>query len=245
LEGAYFFADYCTGEIWTLRYMGGQVTELINRTDELAPGNGLDIRWVSSFGRDAAGEIYICESTSNGEVFKIVADPSLELIGAQPPHLSIDARVPLLGEMLVGWDELTIQFAAQPFCVTASDFSASAVGGELTAPFVEIAKQLPGNSVQLLLSSPIEPLAWTIIYHHESMSEVQIGFLPGDVDASRITSPVDLLSLIDEINSPGALPAWSVDINRSNEVTAADVSALLALFDGAMGGQSYLGASLP
>ncbi len=71
LRGAYFFADFCAATIWTLRYDGTSVTELTDRTAELAPGGGLDIRRPSSFGEDAFGELYICDH-QQGEVFRIV-----------------------------------------------------------------------------------------------------------------------------------------------------------------------------
>ncbi len=69
LLGSYFFADFCSNTIWSFQYSGGPVT-VQDRTADLAPGGGLTIRSVSSFGRDAAGEIYICDL--GGEVFKIV-----------------------------------------------------------------------------------------------------------------------------------------------------------------------------
>lgn len=71
LQGTYFFSDFCSHQIWTFRYVDGAVTEFTNRTAELAPGGGLSINWMSSFGEDALGEIYICDQ-NGGEVFKII-----------------------------------------------------------------------------------------------------------------------------------------------------------------------------
>lgn len=68
LQGTYFFADYCSGEIWSMPAGGGTVT---SRTAELAPGGGLAISLITSFGEDAQGELYICDQ-SGGEVFKII-----------------------------------------------------------------------------------------------------------------------------------------------------------------------------
>jgi len=76
LQGTYFFADYCSGEIWSFAYSGtGTVSSgsVINRTTELAPGGGLGISAISSFGEDASGEIYLCDSTDH-EIFKIVVN---------------------------------------------------------------------------------------------------------------------------------------------------------------------------
>ncbi len=70
-QGLYFFADYCSDSIWTFRYDGSTVSDLTNRTTELAPGGGLAIGDISSFGEDAYGELYLSDLLG-GEVFKIV-----------------------------------------------------------------------------------------------------------------------------------------------------------------------------
>ncbi|MFO0838490.1 MAG: PQQ-dependent sugar dehydrogenase [Phycisphaerae bacterium] len=70
LQGTYFFADYCSNQIWSFRYDGTTVSQFVNRTAELAPGGGLSITAITSFGEDAYGELYICDQGS--EVYKIV-----------------------------------------------------------------------------------------------------------------------------------------------------------------------------
>ncbi len=71
LQGWYFFSDYCSARLWSLRYNGTVITDFVDRTAELHPGAPMDISNVSSFGEDALGELYICDLTG-GEVFKIV-----------------------------------------------------------------------------------------------------------------------------------------------------------------------------
>ena len=70
MQGTYFFADYCTSKIWSLRYDGSNVSDYQDRTSELDPSGSTSITSIVGFGEDAAGEIYICEL--NGEIFKIV-----------------------------------------------------------------------------------------------------------------------------------------------------------------------------
>jgi hypothetical protein len=71
LQGTYFFADYCSAQIFSFRYsISGGITEFTDRTSDLAPGGGLSISTITSFGEDAAGEMYIVDR--GGEVFKIV-----------------------------------------------------------------------------------------------------------------------------------------------------------------------------
>ncbi len=62
LAGRYFFADYCTGWVRSLRYEKGHVSE---RREWLHAGE------VSSFGEDTAGELYVV--TLDGRVSKLVA----------------------------------------------------------------------------------------------------------------------------------------------------------------------------
>jgi glucose/arabinose dehydrogenase len=91
LQGTYFFADYCTGEIWSGKFLGGVLTEVQNRTAELEPA-GLSIDNVSSFGEDARGELYVCDS--QGEVYKIVA---FDTSGIEPSPLPSRLELRLLG----------------------------------------------------------------------------------------------------------------------------------------------------
>jgi hypothetical protein len=69
LVGTYFFADYCSGRIWSMRY-DGQVRNLTDRTAELRPATG-GIGSISSFGQDNCGELYVIGY--GGSIYKIVA----------------------------------------------------------------------------------------------------------------------------------------------------------------------------
>ncbi len=71
LDGTYFFTDYCADNLYTLRYDGVSISDFADRTGELAPGSGLDIDSVTSFGEDYFGELYIVD-LDDGEVFKII-----------------------------------------------------------------------------------------------------------------------------------------------------------------------------
>ena len=64
LRGTYFYADYCMGFVRSFVYSGGAATA---ETDWPALDPGVN---VTSFGQDAAGELYLC--TETGRVFKIV-----------------------------------------------------------------------------------------------------------------------------------------------------------------------------
>ena len=64
LAGTYFFADYCSAFVRSLRFASGQATELRDWTSSL---RGLDS--PTSFGLDAAGELYIVDQ--DGEIYRL------------------------------------------------------------------------------------------------------------------------------------------------------------------------------
>ncbi|RME20983.1 MAG: hypothetical protein D6800_12600, partial [Candidatus Zixiibacteriota bacterium] len=68
MNGTYFFADFCSGEVWSFTFDGTTVSNFTDRTAEL----GLGPVSISSFGEDDDGELYIVDL--NGGIFKIVPD---------------------------------------------------------------------------------------------------------------------------------------------------------------------------
>jgi hypothetical protein len=75
LRGRYFFADYCTSQIFSLTWDGvGGVADVTEHTTELIPDVGV-INSISAIGRDGFGELYIVDR-SGGELFKLVSTPA-------------------------------------------------------------------------------------------------------------------------------------------------------------------------
>ena len=69
LHGTYFFADYCSNQIWTLTRNDNNVI-VTDVTDDLDPPGSVSIGSPSGFGLDGNGEMYICDL--GGEVFKVL-----------------------------------------------------------------------------------------------------------------------------------------------------------------------------
>jgi len=81
LRGQYLYGDYCSGEIWAI--------PLTNANP--APQLLLDSpQWISSFGEDAAGEIYVV-SHSSGIVYRLVAS------GGTPGGVAVPAQLSQTG----------------------------------------------------------------------------------------------------------------------------------------------------
>jgi glucose/arabinose dehydrogenase len=61
--GRYFFGDYCSGIVWSLRMANGQATDV--RRESFRVGS------LTSFGEDTAGELYF--ATGDGRIFRLGA----------------------------------------------------------------------------------------------------------------------------------------------------------------------------
>lgn len=104
LRGTYFFGDYVRHQVWSLRYDGTAVTQLTNRTAELAPPAPFPPLAVSAFGEDGFGELHVCDLA--GTVYKIVpvtpvvvgvASYGTGTPGCSGPHLLGAVNSPVLG----------------------------------------------------------------------------------------------------------------------------------------------------
>jgi glucose/arabinose dehydrogenase len=90
LQGTYFFADYCTGEVFSFRWENGSIAGFQDRTAELAPAGSTNLGLVASFGEDAAGEIYICDL--GGVVYRIAAADAGGVDDTTPPATGLTLR---------------------------------------------------------------------------------------------------------------------------------------------------------
>jgi len=59
--GRYFYGDYCTGTIWSLRVQNGAASDVRREP--------FRVRLLTSFGQDAAGELYL--ATGSGQIYKL------------------------------------------------------------------------------------------------------------------------------------------------------------------------------
>jgi glucose/arabinose dehydrogenase len=73
LGGRYFFADFCSGDIWSFRVIDGVKTGFRSFKSDFSPSlDGFNLTSIQSFGEDADGELYIVTSAA---VFKVVPRP--------------------------------------------------------------------------------------------------------------------------------------------------------------------------
>lgn len=74
LQGTYFFGDFISGKLWSMRVVDGQVTDFQDRTTELQPA-GSSILNPAGFGQDAQGRIYVADFSS-GSILRLEAVPA-------------------------------------------------------------------------------------------------------------------------------------------------------------------------
>jgi glucose/arabinose dehydrogenase len=105
LQGKYFFADFSNANsIWSLRFDGSDPSEFDGTnyvdfeewTQQLKPAVG-NIQFISSFGEDAAGNLYLVDLgggfAGQGEIYRVVPEPgSAALLGAALAALAAARR---------------------------------------------------------------------------------------------------------------------------------------------------------
>jgi hypothetical protein len=98
LQGRYFFSDFLNGNVYSgvfntstpvANYNGTNLTDLQNHTlaYEAAIGGGANIQYLTSFGEDNAGNLYMVKfgnsffpALGQGEIFRIVAAAAIDVV---------------------------------------------------------------------------------------------------------------------------------------------------------------------
>lgn len=135
LRGTYFFADYCSNEIWTFRYDGNEVSEFQERTDEL---NSLAIGDIVHFGEDWNGEIHIV--SLGGEIYRVETVMQLAatpLVGGQAATLGVRGATA----------NATVYFAYSITGVGATPIPQLGVVAALSNPVLVGSDQANGNGI--------------------------------------------------------------------------------------------------
>ncbi len=91
LHGAYFFADFSSGAVWTLRVEDGAAVDVALRTSQIDGRDG-PLQQVSSFGIDGGGRLYAVSLA--GDIFRLDADAACR--GPRRPAARRGRRRPAL-----------------------------------------------------------------------------------------------------------------------------------------------------
>jgi|CXWL01.1.fsa_nt_gi hypothetical protein len=168
----------------------------------------------------------------------------------------------ITGQTAQGFDRVRMRFTCEPYDAatgepfTTESFMVTSTSG--IAPLVfTINEVAEPNTFDIILSDPIPPGAWTTITAivespdgvpiDPTANSVTLGFLPGDVNGTRTSTPSDILDLIDHLNGvriPPLLPR-QCDIDRSGQCAPPDIVRLIDLLNGVNTTRPWLGVSLP
>jgi glucose/arabinose dehydrogenase len=125
LQGTYFFADYVSGRVWSLRYDGVSVSGYQVRTTQFTPSiEGVTVNQIVAFGEDAQGEVYVVDqgSTTTGQIFKIIA------ASGEAPCPPETTPGDINGDGLVDGTDLGLLLAAWGECPPSGDCPADVNG---------------------------------------------------------------------------------------------------------------------
>jgi len=171
------------------------------------------------------------------------------VLSSSPPRGAIDARKPTDrdGGNSYGWQSADLTMTVYASLQTPADFLVTQQGGIVVAPPVTGVAAADDRHLTVTLETIIETRAWTTITHINSGTSVRLGYLPGNVNADLVSNAADVTAIVDVLSSvlPTTKPIWSMDIDRSEAVTPADVLEVVDLLNGADAYLPYLNAALP
>jgi probable HAF family extracellular repeat protein len=169
----------------------------------------------------------------------------IDVATSDPPNGAIDARQPFEpdGGAPQGWDRFDLMVAGAPRVVAENFYVTSSAGLEPRIAGVTV----DGGTIEVQFEAPIPTGAWTTVHYScgDGGPAVRAGFLPGDADNDRTSSPLDILALIDALNSVTPLPDYATDIDRSGQPAPGDILRLVDLLNGAGAYPAFNGMSLP
>lgn len=166
---------------------------------------------------------------------------------SSPENCAIDARYPTNPNdagIVFGWDSFNLTVACDASALTAGDFSIRVEPNDVAVPVITNVSG-SGLSVTITLDGPIPAGHWTCVKHLTSGTEACLGFLPGDVDASRATTASDILQVLDYLNGNLTLETYQCDVDRSGACNATDVLGVIDLLNGSGAFDIWNNVTLP
>ncbi|MCH7994949.1 MAG: hypothetical protein IIB57_10980 [Planctomycetes bacterium] len=247
----------CQTTDWASTLGGGQVSW---STDTFAANEFANaIRWGSLYNFRFDADTCPTEGTVTLGLFRdpqsgdptamsvpaLVPGDPIVLIDSQPIDGSIDARQPSNpdGTNPAGWQEIQLVFNRCATDLTSLDFSID--------PAVPAAVATPASdtTIDFLFEAPINVKVWTTITHTATNTAIDVGYLPADINADGVSQSNDIAALtaaLDTLPANGTTPPMhSIDIDRSDAPTAADILRAIDLLNGADDYEEFLDAALP
>ncbi len=178
----------------------------------------------------------------------VACNPCPTLLSADPDSCTIDPAQPSRpdGTGVAGITSITLHYSANVFGLDLDDFLIDTTPGNF-APPTGATLTINGPDVIFEFDAPVPAREWTCITDLFYGGMVCVASLPGDVDASRVTSAApdgDVDTLIANLVTPN-LPLARCDINRSGACTPLDLMREIDLLIGAQEYIEWQGRNIP
>jgi len=168
----------------------------------------------------------------------------------------------LTGDTAQGIDHIQVSFSCDPMdagtglAPTTANFWLQSTAG--TPPNVTAVTPVASSTTDFVVTfdGPIPSGAWTTLYTDvvgtggvalaEDADSVTIGFLPGDVDGSKVSTASDILYIVDMLNHVvGDLNDLATcDVDRSGKCVASDILRVIDLLNGVSTSRSWINVGL-
>jgi glucose/arabinose dehydrogenase len=255
LQGVYVFGDYLgsepgsTGKVFSLNYDGTSASNFQDITSQLFPipttGGNVNLANVSSFGEDAAGELYITD-IGNGNVYKIspmlVSAASRKIHGTAP----FDLNLPLTGSPGIecrsgGTNEsytMIFKFALPISSVGGANVS-SGIGSVFSRMIdsnntrqyiVNLTGVVNAQYITVTLTNIID-----VAGNGSSAASATMGVLAGDATANATVNSSDISEVQSQSGQPVAANNFRDDVTVNGTINSSDISLV----------QSQSGTALP
>jgi glucose/arabinose dehydrogenase len=248
LQGIYVFGDYLgpsggSARVFTLNYNGTTASNFQDITSQLFPipttGGNVNLVNLSSFGEDAAGELYMTD-IGNGNVYKIspmlVSAASRKIHGINP----FDINLPLTGSPGIecrnggtnGSYTMIFKFAVPISSVggasltsgTGSVFSRMIDSSNTRQYIVNLTGVANAQSITVTLSNVID-----VAGNGTSAVSATMGVLRGDTNADGFVDSADISQTKSESGNAVMLSNFREDINLDDFIDSADIAFVKAM----------------
>ena len=244
LQGVYIFGDYLgpepgsIGRIFSLNYDGTSASNFQDITSQLFPipttGGNVNLANVSSFGEDAAGELYITD-IGNGSVYKIspmlVGAASRKIHGSTPRDLNL----PLTGARGVECrsgganGDYTMIFTFAVPLTSVGGRSVTAGVGSVSSSVID-----SGNAHQYIVNltgvTNVQYITVTLTSvidaagNTSSAVSATMGVLLGDTNADGFVNSADISQTKAESGNGVTTLNFREDVNEDDFINSADIS---------------------
>ncbi|MDF1838835.1 MAG: PQQ-dependent sugar dehydrogenase [Planctomycetota bacterium] len=113
-QGRYFYGDFCSKRVWSLRFDGQQVSDIQEHTSSMVSLNGGTLDTPVAFGQDPDGELLIMDFADN-EIYRLVSDCHVvSYCEPLPNSLGAPATLTWSGAPKLGSMDLTFHVQGMP-----------------------------------------------------------------------------------------------------------------------------------